>query len=334
MSDARARVPARPRIGWRPAMLGLAALLGAATAGGPALADSGDAGTCYVLTQDADALYWTSYNTESLRSMPKTYADANTNFTFDAGEKQQIFELSAVVQKTLESAKDKPKRELRLAMVGTVDAVSDLGLYNRANAALAQDTEDFSGAKATVITGYDVVDLNTPGVRNPDGPPVEASFYKAWRDVLAIPFLRGDPFEYTLGCLEDGDVHAERTQRGRRFQPDVTAAHDHNPPTRCSGGTDQLDVCSGTQVVNSGKIHPWCGESSGPCAGAQRELGVGQRVAGAQRHTLGTPVDRVHGRIQESNVLLFVEISAANQEVVEAVLAGQVSLRQRRPVVG
>ena len=75
-----------------------------------------------------------------LRSMPKTYADANTNFTFDAGEKQQIFELSAVVQKTLESAKDKPKRELRLAMVGTVDAVSDLGLYNRANAALAQDT--------------------------------------------------------------------------------------------------------------------------------------------------------------------------------------------------
>lgn len=43
------------------------------TSGGEAalLADSGEAGTCYVLTQDADALYWTSYNTESLRSMPK-----------------------------------------------------------------------------------------------------------------------------------------------------------------------------------------------------------------------------------------------------------------------
>lgn len=38
-----------------------------------------------------------------------------------------------------------------------------------ATPAIAQDTEDFSGAKATVITGYDVVDLNTPGVRNPDG---------------------------------------------------------------------------------------------------------------------------------------------------------------------
>jgi hypothetical protein len=75
-----------------------------------------------------------------LRSMPKTYADANNNFTFDPSEKQQIFEVAAVVQKTLDGGKDKAKRELRLAMVGTVDAVSDLGLYNRANAALAQDT--------------------------------------------------------------------------------------------------------------------------------------------------------------------------------------------------
>lgn len=43
------------------------------TGGGAAtlLADIGDAGTCYMLAQDADALYWTSYNTESLRSTPK-----------------------------------------------------------------------------------------------------------------------------------------------------------------------------------------------------------------------------------------------------------------------
>lgn len=80
-----------------------------------------------------------------LRSMVKTYVDANNNFAFDAGEKQQIFEVSAVAQKSLgDSSKDdkgpKAKRELRLAMVGSVDAVSDLGLFNRANAALATDT--------------------------------------------------------------------------------------------------------------------------------------------------------------------------------------------------
>lgn len=38
-----------------------------------------------------------------------------------------------------------------------------------ATPALAQDATDFSGPSATVITGYDVVDLNTPGVKNPDG---------------------------------------------------------------------------------------------------------------------------------------------------------------------
>lgn len=35
--------------------------------------------------------------------------------------------------------------------------------------ALAQDDSAFAGPSATVVTGYDVVDLNTPGVRNPDG---------------------------------------------------------------------------------------------------------------------------------------------------------------------
>jgi outer membrane immunogenic protein len=42
-------------------------------------------------------------------------------------------------------------------------------LTTLATPALAQEAEDFSGAKASVTAGYDVVDLNTPGVRNPDG---------------------------------------------------------------------------------------------------------------------------------------------------------------------
>jgi outer membrane immunogenic protein len=35
--------------------------------------------------------------------------------------------------------------------------------------ALAQDDAPFSGAHASGVVGYDVVDLNTPGVKNPDG---------------------------------------------------------------------------------------------------------------------------------------------------------------------
>lgn len=48
-------------------------------------------------------------------------------------------------------------------------ALAALTMSATAAPALAQDSADFSGPSATVITGYDVVDLNTPGVKNPDG---------------------------------------------------------------------------------------------------------------------------------------------------------------------
>lgn len=52
-------------------------------------------------------------------------------------------------------------KKLALALAAALTAA--------ATPALAQEPADFSGAKASIITGYDVVDLNTPGVRNPDG---------------------------------------------------------------------------------------------------------------------------------------------------------------------
>ncbi len=47
-------------------------------------------------------------------------------------------------------------------------ALALAGALAAATPAMAQEA-DFSGPKASVIAGYDVVDLNTPGVRNPDG---------------------------------------------------------------------------------------------------------------------------------------------------------------------
>jgi hypothetical protein len=79
-----------------------------------------------------------------MRTLPKTYVDTNSNFAFDQGEKQQVFDVAAVAQKTLGDAaasKDKKnQRELRLAVLASVDTVTDLGLLNRANGALVQDT--------------------------------------------------------------------------------------------------------------------------------------------------------------------------------------------------
>jgi hypothetical protein len=62
----------------------------------------------------------------TLRSMPNTFADVNRNFQLDAGEKSQVFEVAAAAQKTLEPGKDgKNKREMRLVVLGSADAMSD-----------------------------------------------------------------------------------------------------------------------------------------------------------------------------------------------------------------
>jgi predicted unusual protein kinase regulating ubiquinone biosynthesis (AarF/ABC1/UbiB family) len=41
------------------------------------------------------------------------------------------------------------------------------------------------------------------GVRNPDGPPVEAAYYKIWRDIFAEPFLHTDLFDYASSTIHD-----------------------------------------------------------------------------------------------------------------------------------
>ena len=123
-----------------------------------------------------------------LRSMPKTYVDANNNFTFDPGEKQQVFELSAAVQKTVgDAGKDgkdaKAKRELRMAIVGSVDVVSDLGLLNRANGALAQDTVKWL-MNDEAIVGESVQEADLPIMHTKDQDKLW--FYST---IIAAPLL-------------------------------------------------------------------------------------------------------------------------------------------------
>lgn len=74
----------------------------------------------------------------TIRSMPRTWEDANHNFTFDKEEKQQVFDLAVAAHRTVGDAKD--KKEMRLAALGSIDAMSDLVLGHRPNLVLALDT--------------------------------------------------------------------------------------------------------------------------------------------------------------------------------------------------
>jgi hypothetical protein len=138
-----------------------------------------------------------------LRSMPKTYADANRNFTFDAGtERQQVFEIAAVAQKTVAEGtadKAKAKREMRVAVLGSVDAISDLALQNRANGVLAIDTIKWLMQEEAMV-GETAQETDTAIVHTKDQDKLW--FYST---IVAAP----------LGILAIGFLYTRRVRRRR-----------------------------------------------------------------------------------------------------------------------
>lgn len=134
----------------------------------------------------------------TLRTMPKTYVDLNGNFTFDGGnEKQQVFEVAAVAQKTVGEPVAAPaggakptKREMRLALLGSVDAIADLALQNRANAVLALDTTKWL-MQEEALAGEIVQETDQPIVHTKDQDKIwfYSTIIAAPLAVLAIGFL-------------------------------------------------------------------------------------------------------------------------------------------------
>jgi predicted unusual protein kinase regulating ubiquinone biosynthesis (AarF/ABC1/UbiB family) len=54
--------------------------------------------------------------------------------------------------------------------------------------------EDYAGVEDGLIA---------LGARNPDGPAVEHSYYKQWRDLFLTPFLSDEPFDYGASTVHD-----------------------------------------------------------------------------------------------------------------------------------
>lgn len=82
---------------------------------------------------------------------------------------------------------------------------------------------------STILSGiredYDGVErgLIALGARNTAGPPVEAAYYKEWRDVLLEPFARPEPFDYAKSTVHEAVVARAPTilKRIASFQPPV-----------------------------------------------------------------------------------------------------------------
>ncbi len=56
---------------------------------------------------------------------------------------------------------------------------------------------------ASVYENYDAVEdaVQRLGLRNLDGPPVEHSYYKIWRDCIALPFLESPDFDFRKATM-------------------------------------------------------------------------------------------------------------------------------------
>jgi hypothetical protein len=140
----------------------------------------------------------------TLRTMPKTYADLNGNFTIDpSNERQQVYEVAAVASKTASEADNKPggksKKELRLAVLGSIDALADLALQNRANAVLALDTIKWL-MQDEAIVGETVQETDQPIVHTKDQDKLW--FYST---IIAAPLL-----VLAVGFLYIGRVRRRR----------------------------------------------------------------------------------------------------------------------------
>ncbi|MFO0572659.1 MAG: Gldg family protein [Polyangia bacterium] len=142
-----------------------------------------------------------------IRTAPDTYADTNGSFSFDSTEKKQVFDVAVVAQKAVgeppkdaKEAKDsKNKRELRLAVLGSVDAVSDLGLSVRTNGALVQDTVKWLTQEEALV-GEVAQEQDVPIVHTK-----EQDKLWFWSTILAAPAL-----VLTIGLLY---VRAVRRRR-------------------------------------------------------------------------------------------------------------------------
>ncbi len=134
----------------------------------------------------------------------------------------------------------------------------------------------------------------------------------------------------------DRALHAvRRGQRGSHLAADVAAADQHGALGGLGVGADRVRVAERAQVVDALEVAAVDPHAAHVCAGRDQRGPELHLVLGRQRrHPLGC-VELHHARPgHQLDVLLDPPLVGAEQDVLARLLALQVALRQRRPVVG
>ena len=138
-----------------------------------------------------------------------------------------------------------------------------------------------------------------------------------------------------LRRLEDGDLDALGTCRGRDFQSDPAGADDGQPGTRRNRAEQRIGIVHATQREHPARIEAGQAERAGPRPRGQRELVVTELGTVRQPHGVRRPVDRGYlGAQQQVDVGMFVEQVAQAVDGVSLQQSGVVDGHVHRLIEG
>src|SRR5688572_10887665 len=134
--------------------------------------------------------------------------------------------------------------------------------------------------------------------------------------------------------FEHGDFEPEVAGRGRGLEPDVTRADDHQPACALEARADRIDVGDGPQVVDAWEIRAGNVEPPRAAADAKQQLVPRELATVGEPEPLRRAIDgrRAQAEAHRSGALL-IELTAPQPQPLAREFAGEVLLRQRRPVV-
>ena len=124
-------------------------------------------------------------------------------------------------------------------------------------------------------------------------------------------------------------------ERGRHLAADVAAADQHGALGLLGVGADRVGVAERAQVVDAVEVAALRAQPAHVRAGGEQRVVELDLVLGRQRGHALVAVELHHaGAGEQLDVLLAPPLVGAEQHVLPGLLALQVALGQRRPVVG
>ena len=146
---------------------------------------------------------------------------------------------------------------------------------------------------------------------------------------------RDRPGHGALGRLDHRHGEAAPGRDGGEFEPDEAGAHHHDRPGGLDLRLERVGIREVAQLTYTREFGPGHGQRPVPRAGGEHEVVVGQVPAVRELQPARRPVDRdgPNPRPVRDRVL-GEEAGRAQEQPLLIGLAGEVGLRQGRPLVG